>query len=70
MGEFRKPFTTLRPCCMRYTILAFGSSLYIRYNTPAHVVNSTKNFSLVYFNHGNLMVEFLQQTLSLLRYVV
>ena len=30
-----------RPCCIRYTTLAFNSSLYIRYNTSAHDVNST-----------------------------
>ena len=28
-----------RPCCIGYTI-AFGSNLYIRYNTATHVVNS------------------------------
>ena len=37
-----------RPCCIGYTNSsrrAEGESLYIRYNTAAHVVNSLKNDS-------------------------
>ena len=43
MSRFLSRLQHSRPCCIGYTTLAykFGSSLYIRYNTAAHVVNST-----------------------------
>ena len=45
--SFLKSFTTFASVLYRIYIqtLAFGSSLYIRYNTAAHVVNST-NFTI------------------------
>jgi hypothetical protein len=37
--------------------LAFGSSLYIRYKTAAHVVNST-NQKLIYGPYGRSFIQF------------
>ena len=36
-----------RPCCISSTTLAFGSSLYIRYNLAADVVNSIYKYSVM-----------------------
>ena len=42
LESFTNHLQHLRTCSIRYTTtLAFGSSLYIRYNTAGHVVSST-----------------------------